>query len=977
MKLISFLIVSIFMMPVFAQYWQQEVHSTIDVELFPDEKILRGDITIDYYNHSPNVLDEIYIHLWPNAYSTKESAFAEQLLIQGKKSFYLSEQPQGSISGLQFFVDNISTEWQVVDGYADIAILTLNSPLQANDSIQIRTSFEVKIPPMISRMGYDGDTFSLTQWYPKPAVYDNTGWHPMPYLDQGEFYNEFGNYDVSITLPSHYVVAGSGILQNTEEIKWLSQLAQATQEGINNNYNLDIAKAVKQRQGKKTIQFIQQNITDFAWFASPDFFTLSDSIKTSKDNVLLQSFFTENDVFVYEKAIELAEGGLHFYSSLLDDYPFSEYKMVSLGLTCGMSAGMEYPGLSVVAPFSNELQFKKTILHELGHNYFQASVSSNERNNPWMDEGFTTYITELALANEIGVETIDFSEYDNQLALRHSLLDLPSVNRESTAFHKKQYGLATYIESAKHLNYLFDYLGKEQLKTYYQQWKNKHVSPNDFYDFMQTEQLPKEIIKALFSGKKADFKLQKVTPKTISITNKSEHLFPVRVDYLNQQDEVFFSEYVNGFANTITIENKHPEAHSIALFHHSFLVETNRANNRQGLNLDVITPLSPLQKGFGSHESNQLFVSPLLGWNAYDQLMIGGTISNTSLLQKPFEYQLIPMYATNTQDIVGMGKVEGHFNSQSSFMKQVSPFLTAQHFNQESERFELDYYRNEIGVAIDFEHQKEKQANNITKQLKTSMLANTVEPIPFFDVSTGKFIDKKVETEWYYNLSYARENNRLINPNQLSLQAQVNESFVRLSGTYSYRYDFAKPGEYAQIRAFAGSLIHQQEDMPFAASFSAIGRNGTNDYDFSHLYFFRENTDNILGNVWHEADGALKSITNYANLVDLYGDNMFALNTEITLPIDLPAGKLMAFADTALFSYYFDRQDQQATILYDAGLSYKLGEIIQLYYPLFISDEFKPQNDIQPFGLKEKLVVQVNVAPLAWKQQLRELVKNK
>ena len=104
----------------------------------------------------------------------------------------------------------------------------LPQPLAPGASITITTPFRVKIPDSFSRFGHVGQSYQITQWYPKPAVYDQKGWHPMPYLDQGEFYSEFGSFDVRLTLPANYVVGATGVLQNPEEQQHLDSLAAAT-----------------------------------------------------------------------------------------------------------------------------------------------------------------------------------------------------------------------------------------------------------------------------------------------------------------------------------------------------------------------------------------------------------------------------------------------------------------------------------------------------------------------------------------------------------------------------------------------------------------------------------------------------------------------------------------------------------------------------------------------------------------------------
>ena len=199
----------------FSQYWQQEVNYTIEVSLNDKEHSLTGFEKIEYINNSPDTLTFIWFHIWPNAYKTDKTAFSDQKLENGDTKFYFSDKKQkGYINRLDFKVDNKTAEIQDHPEHIDIIKLILPVPLPPGQKTIITTPFHVKLPFNFSRGGHDGDSYQVTQWYPKPAVYDRNGWHPMPYLDQGEFYSEFGSFDVSITVPENYVVGATGVLQN-------------------------------------------------------------------------------------------------------------------------------------------------------------------------------------------------------------------------------------------------------------------------------------------------------------------------------------------------------------------------------------------------------------------------------------------------------------------------------------------------------------------------------------------------------------------------------------------------------------------------------------------------------------------------------------------------------------------------------------------------------------------------------------------
>ena len=177
------------------EYFQQEVNFRINVALNDKLHELTAFETIEYINNSPDTLQAIYFHLWPNAYSNNNTELAKQLFrINGKQKLFDDPELQGYIDSLDFKVNNQRVQWRLLADQPDICKIILNDHLKSGDTILITTPFHVKIPKGVtSRLGHIGESYQISQWYPKPAVYDRNGWHPMSYLDQGEFYSEFGS----------------------------------------------------------------------------------------------------------------------------------------------------------------------------------------------------------------------------------------------------------------------------------------------------------------------------------------------------------------------------------------------------------------------------------------------------------------------------------------------------------------------------------------------------------------------------------------------------------------------------------------------------------------------------------------------------------------------------------------------------------------------------------------------------------------
>jgi len=424
--------------------WQQEVNYTIQVTLDDQSHMLRGREEFVYTNNSPSSLDVIYIHLWPNAYKNNKTALAKQLMMSGKDFLFRNDpEYQGFIDSLDFKANGTSVKLTYDAKHIDIAKLTLNKPLAPGEKVVITTPFRVKLPSgEVSRMGHIGQSYQVTQWYPKPAVYDENGWHPMPYLNQGEFYSEYGSFDVSITLPEDYTVGSTGDLQTEREIKRLNLLAEyngvtslkpSTEEKSESVYpfqeNLDrelipvgmyraadiplrrseldwskidkfyanqnpdgnLDSLVEKASVMKTIRYTQSRVHDFAWFADKTFLVLKGQVVLphSGRTVTTWAMYTPLSSGLWKPhALEYLHDGILKYSQWNGDYPYNQVTAVDGTISAG--GGMEYPNVTVIGSVSSKEELEVVIVHEVGHNWFYGILGSNERDFGWMDEGMNT-----------------------------------------------------------------------------------------------------------------------------------------------------------------------------------------------------------------------------------------------------------------------------------------------------------------------------------------------------------------------------------------------------------------------------------------------------------------------------------------------------------------------------------------------------------------------------------------------------------
>ena len=446
------LLLLLFSITASAQYWQQEVNYQINVSLADREHSLKGEAIIEYINNSPDTLHFIWFHLWPNAYKNDKTAFTDQMLENGSTKFYFSgEDDKGYINRLDFKVNGATAALEDHPQHIDIIKVLLPDPLPPGKRTTITTTFNTRLPLNVSRGGHEGNNYQATQWYPKPAVYDREGWHPVTYLDQGEFYSEFGSFDVRITVPVAYKVASTGILQREDSSNEIRML-----------------------------HYKQDHIHDFAWFANKDFIVNRDTCRLPSGRVInVHSYYTQPEEKNWKRSLQFAKDAVRHYSSFVGEYPYDALTVVQGPESFG--GGMEYPMITVLSPMKDEGQVDRTIAHEVGHNWFYGILASNERAHPWMDEGMTEYYNGIYVQskyrNHTEGENIIF---ETQAATK---TDQP-ISTHSEAFSEMNYYSTAYFKAAEWLRYLESVVGREKLhsamRAYYEEWKFRHPRPADF-----------------------------------------------------------------------------------------------------------------------------------------------------------------------------------------------------------------------------------------------------------------------------------------------------------------------------------------------------------------------------------------------------------------------------------------------------------------------------------------------------------------
>jgi hypothetical protein len=476
-----------------AAYWQQRADYTIAATLDTVSRQIRGRETIHYTNHSPDALPYIWMFLEQNICA--RTGITEQLdqppLVFLGSTFDFSCKGSGggvTLDGIRLRGTSLTPAV-----YGTTMRLDLPHPLASGAALDLELVWHFTVPDYgAGRMGRDGALYEIAQWYPRIAVYDDVrGWNHEPYIGAGEFYLEYGRFDVSLTLPAGYVVAATGTLKNPEVVLTAGERERLSRARTSAEPVAVITKEEAGHseltrpasQGQLTWRFSADSVRDFAFAAAPNFRWDASGYK----GILVNSFYRPSAP-EWEEANRMTREALQYYSEQWYPYPYPHISSVE-----GPIEGMEYPMLTFDprAPSREERQW--VIAHELGHQWTPMIVGSNERLYPWMDEGFNTFI-------DLGEAARYFkgTPYGDSIEVHplHLYKDHAIEGQEQPLILRPVEGhdlfWTGYQKPALMMQTLrYEVLGKERFdaafRQYLRAWAFKHPTPADFFRLMRDE----------------------------------------------------------------------------------------------------------------------------------------------------------------------------------------------------------------------------------------------------------------------------------------------------------------------------------------------------------------------------------------------------------------------------------------------------------------------------------------------------------
>lgn len=462
----------------------RQTYYNIDSKLDPETKTITGHMEAYWVNMSDNVVPDIQLHMYMNAFrSNKSTLYTESGGSPGsKKSDYgwieIKSFSDGNGTDLIGKMQFISPDDSNLQDQTVLKVL-LQEAAKPGDTVFIKVNFETKLPSRIMRTGFNDDFFFVGQWFPKFGVYEPVGmrfatkggWNCHQFHQNSEFYSNHSVYDVKINVPKEYVVGSGGLLISETEVDSESD---------------SIAK-------RKILTYRAEDIVDFAWTAWPGYKVFTDEWQHVKITLLLP----KERIDQVEREFTAIKHALEYYTAKVGPYPWPHLTFVDPPLKGSGSGGMEYTTLFTTSSSTNMPRYvlfpEMVTVHEFGHGYFMGILASNEFEEPWLDEGINSFIEERAMDYYYGPDAgfinhplfkVADKTYGRSSYVLSGNKRVSSNNEYSWNYAHESYGVMTYQKTATWLYTLMGLIGEdttdEIFREYYRKWSFKHPCGKDF-----------------------------------------------------------------------------------------------------------------------------------------------------------------------------------------------------------------------------------------------------------------------------------------------------------------------------------------------------------------------------------------------------------------------------------------------------------------------------------------------------------------
>lgn len=887
--------------------WSQ--HSSVcTVELNPDKKTLTVQQELLYFNQSSDTLQKIVLNDWNNAYSDKYSPLGKRFSDEFVRNFHLAKDDERGFTTALTFIDQnkLFLDWSRSSDHPDLIELVLREKLLPSKKFYVYITYKIKLPSdKFTGYGYNSNgDFMLKDWLITPARFNNDHFALYSNLNLDDSSNGISDYEIKITIPTNYELNTD--LDKTGQID--SQLILKGQKRA--NFSIYLSKK-----------------SDFETFLLPDL-KVQTNIKDLNLNAIKKALLIKQITeFVTENVGKFPNQTIVISQNDYERNPF-------YGLN-------QLP--SFISPFPDDFMFEIKFLKTYLSTFLQNSLTLDERKNNWIYDGIQVYtmmkyideyypnmkmmgnVSKLRILKSFNIVNVDFNEqysYFYMLMARKNL-DQP-IGESKDKLIKFNEQIASKYRAGLSLKYLDRYLENnivpKSITEFYSLSKEKKVNESDFESLLKnktTENLDWFFKTIIHSRDIVDYKFSEVSKTNDSITftikNKTNTTVPIPVYGLNN-GQIMFKKWYSNISSDSTFTVARNNVNKIVLNYENEVPEFNLRNNWKSLKgfYPNNRPFKfVLMKDLEDPYYNQILYVPTLSYTLYDGISPGLRLHNKTILDKPFNFDVNPIYSPKTHSLTGhFSFAVNQFNRESNFYNiRYAVNGTYLHYTEDAAYFKFN-------PVVFFRIREDDMRDNHKQAIQFRQVMVNLEPSKY-----ATEFDGNQENYNVFNVKYFNTKTELTQHFNFVSDLQLASKFGKTSVELEYRQLFDN-NRTINLRLFAGTFLYNKTN----SDFFSFGLDRASDYLFDYNYYGRSEKTGVFSQQLILAEGAFKSkldtpfanqwmITsnvgfNIWNWVEVYGDLGFVKN-----------------------------EYRSAKFLYDSGIRLNLvQDYFELYFPIYSSN---------------------------------------
>lgn len=901
--------------------------NSLTATVYAEAKRIKVVQKITYQNETDTVLNEIYLNDWNHAFSGKDTPLAKRFAEEYHRNFHLSrKKKKGNTTIEEISANGMSINWERLTTQIDIIKVTLEKPLQPNESVTLDLNYEVKLPSdEFTRYGYkdDGD-FSLRYWYITPAVYKD-GWKLYSNKNLDDLYTEQSEHNITLLFPKKFsVISTADTVVNDEE-----GIVQLTAKNVK-----DITILLRQNSEFKTFQTDKVNIT-----TNLDAFGLDEKQQAIAIDKVVQ--------FIYEKLGKFPRENMMI--SKIDNKKNPVYGLGQLP--------------SFIRPFTDDFQYEIKMLKAIVTKNLEESLWMDTRKEKWISDALETYMLMVyaetyypnmkltgGLSKIWGVRSYEFAklEFNDQYPFLFMLMARKNIDQSLStpkdSLVKFNNNIANKYKAGVGLKYLKSYFDESVIddfvKEFYTTNRLKKSTRADFENLLKSK-APKDIDwyfdNYVDSRKRIDYKIRKVEKTDdslrVTIKNKYDGNFPISLFGI-KNDTVVSKYWITDVGEKKTVTIPREDIDRLVLNYDKIIPEFNQRDNWKSLNGFFANNKKLKFTFFKDAENphyNQIFFVPIAQFNLYDGFTPGMRFYNKTFLTKRLLYDFKPSYGMRSKQLVGSGSISYRHDIESKSDLYFASFsMSGNYFNYEEG---LTYTRFVPNVTFGFRNQDFRSNQKAFLDFRYIIVQReqptniTIENEPNYSV---------------FNTRYVYSNPDPIRHLTWFTDFQLAKRFSKVSFNLNYRRLF-QDNRQLNVRFFFGKFLFNDTNSDFFSF--ALDR--PTDYLFDYNYYGRSEDTGLFSQQLVVAEGGFKSKL----------ENPFSNDWIGTANASYSIWKwIEMYGDVGILK----NTDVNARFVYDSGIRLNLvPDYFELYIPVYSNNGW----EIAQPGFDQRIRFIVTLSP--------------